>query len=107
MRKEILPHDVRGYASFDHRRVALSLASSMMKRQPPIGDPPMLEMLGDIAIGLVFFVVGVLLVIIGIPRHGESPRFLRFEASLVLYPAVVMVFLAFGVAMMIKGYALS
>ena len=53
------------------------------------------------------FVVGVLLIIIGIPRHGESPRFLRFEASLVLYPAVVMVFLAFGVAMMLRGYALS
>ena len=52
------------------------------------------------------FVVGVLLIIIGIPRHGESPRFLRFEASLVLYPAVVMVFLAFGVAMMLRGYAL-
>ncbi|MGA7738258.1 MAG: hypothetical protein WCB22_22840, partial [Pseudolabrys sp.] len=49
------------------------------------------------------FVVGVLLIIIGIPRHGESPRFLRFEASLVLYPAVVMVFLAFGVAMMLRG----
>ncbi|MGB3659172.1 MAG: hypothetical protein WBA14_14740, partial [Pseudolabrys sp.] len=61
--KEILPDDVRGYASFDHRRVALSLASSM--------------------------------------------SFLRFEASLVLYPAVIMVFLAFGVAMMLRGYALS
>ncbi|MGC1922320.1 MAG: hypothetical protein WA706_00620 [Pseudolabrys sp.] len=66
----------------------------------------MLEMLGDIAIGLVFFVVGVLLVIIGIPRHGEHPRFLRFEASLVLYPAIIMVFLAFGVAMMVRGYGL-
>ena len=67
----------------------------------------MLEMFGDIAIGLVLFVIGVLLVIIGIPRHGESPRFLRFEASLVIYPAVIMVFLAFGVAMMVRGYALS
>ena len=66
----------------------------------------MLEMLGDIAIGLVLFVIGVLLVIIGIPRHGESPRFLRFEASLVIYPAVIMVFLAFGVAMMVRGYGL-
>ena len=66
----------------------------------------MLEMLGDLAIGLVLFVVGVLLVIIGIPRHGESPRFLRFEASLVLYPAVIMVFLAMGVAMMVRGYGL-
>jgi hypothetical protein len=66
----------------------------------------MLEMFGDIAIGLVSFVIGVLLVIIGIPRHGEHPRFLRFEASLVLYPAIIMVFLAFGVAMMIRGYGL-
>jgi hypothetical protein len=66
----------------------------------------MLEMLGTFAIGLVLFVVGVLLVIIGIPRHGESPRFLRFEASLVLYPAVIMVFLAMGVAMMVRGYGL-
>ena len=67
----------------------------------------MLEMFGDIAIGLVLFVIGVLLVFIGIPKHGESPRFLRFEASLVLYPAVIMVFLAFAVAMMLRGYALS
>ncbi|MGA8947617.1 MAG: hypothetical protein WB497_17070 [Pseudolabrys sp.] len=66
----------------------------------------MLEMFGDIAIGLVLFVVGVLLVIIGMPKHGESPRFLRWEASLVVYPAVIMVFLAFGVAMMLRGYAL-
>jgi hypothetical protein len=74
--------------------------------KPPIGDPPMLEMFGDIAIGLVLFIVGVLLIIIGIPRHGQHPRFLRFEASLVVYPAVIMVFLAFGVAMMLRGYAL-
>ena len=66
----------------------------------------MLEMLGDIAIGLVLFVIGVLLIIIGIPKHGESPRFLRFEASLVIYPGVIMIFLAFGVAMMIRGYSL-
>jgi hypothetical protein len=66
----------------------------------------MLEMFGDIAIGLVLFIVGVLLVIIGMPKHGESPRFLRWEASLVVYPAVIMVFLAFGVAMMLRGYAL-
>ena len=66
----------------------------------------MLEMLGDIAIGLVLFVVGVLLVFIGIPKHGQHPRFLRFEASLVLYPAVIMVFLAFGVAMLLRSYAL-
>jgi hypothetical protein len=66
----------------------------------------MLEMLGDAAIGLVLLIVGVLLIIIGIPKHGQHPRFLRFEASLVVYPAVIMVFLAFGVAMLLRAYAL-
>ena len=66
----------------------------------------MLEMFGDIAIGLVLFVIGVLLVIIGMPKNGQQPRFLRFEASLVVYPSVIMVFLAFGVAMMIRAYSL-
>ena len=66
----------------------------------------MLEMFGDIAIGLVLFVVGVLLVFIGIPKHGQHPRFLQFEASLVLYPGVIMIFLVFGVPMMLRGYAL-
>jgi hypothetical protein len=49
----------------------------------------------------------VLLVIIGISKHGQHPRFLRFEASIVIYPAVIMVFLAVGVAMMLRGYALG
>jgi hypothetical protein len=69
-------------------------------------ETPMLEMLGDAAIGLVLLIVGVLLIIIGIPKHGQHPRFLRFEASLVLYPAVIMVFLAFGVGMLLRAYAL-
>ena len=67
----------------------------------------MLEMIEGIGIGLVLFVVGVLLLIIGIPKQGESPRFLRFEASLVLYPAVIMAFLALGAAMMLRAYTLG
>ena len=66
----------------------------------------MLEMIGDIAIGLVLFVVGVFLLIIGLPKHGESPRFLKFESSMMLYPAVIMACLALGTAMMLRGYAL-
>ena len=49
---------------------------------------------GEFAIGATFIVVAVVLFFIGMPRHGESPRFLRFEASLVLYPPVIMTFLA-------------
>ena len=63
----------------------------------------MLEMLGEFAIGAASLVVAVVLFFIGIPRHGESPRFLRFDASLVLYPAVIMTFLAFGVGLMMRA----
>ena len=63
----------------------------------------MLEMLGEFTIGAASLVVAVVLFFIGIPRHGESPRFLRFDASLVLYPAVIMTFLAFGVGLMLRA----
>ena len=64
----------------------------------------MLEMVGEFAIGAVFVVVAVVLVLIGIPKHGQHPRFLRFDASLVLFPPVIMTFLAFGVALMLRAY---
>lgn len=64
----------------------------------------MLEMIGEFAIGAALVVVAVILVFIGIPKHGESPRFLRFDASLVVYPAVIMSFLAFGVGLMLRAY---
>ena len=65
----------------------------------------MLEVVGEFAIGAVSLVVAVILFFIGMPRHGESPRFLRFDASVVLYPAVIMTFLAFGVGLMLRAYA--
>ena len=65
----------------------------------------MLEMIGEFAIGAALVVVAVILVFIGIPKHGESPRFLRFDASVVVYPAVIMSFLAFGVGLMLRAYA--
>jgi hypothetical protein len=45
----------------------------------------MLEMLADVVIGLVFLVVGVLLIFIGMPKHGEQPRFTRFDAAIRFY----------------------
>lgn len=50
----------------------------------------MLETLGDVAIGLVLFAV--------------YPRFLRFEASLVLYPAIVLTFLVMSGGLMLRAY---
>ena len=65
----------------------------------------MLETFGEIALGLVLFGVGVLLIFIGMPKHGQQPRFLRFEASLVLYPAVIITLLVMGGGLMLRGYA--
>ncbi len=67
----------------------------------------MLGMLGDVTIGLVFLVAGVLLVFIGMPKHGEHPRFMRFEAGVVLYPAVVLIFLAFGAGLIMRAYSVG
>ena len=64
----------------------------------------MLGMVGEFAIGAAFVIVAVVLVFIGMPRHGESPRFLRFEASVVLFPPVIMTFLAMGAALMLRAY---
>ena len=65
----------------------------------------MLEMIGEFAIGAVSVVVAVILIFIGLPKHGESPRFLRFDASVVVYAAVIMSILAFGDGLMQRAYA--
>lgn len=61
-------------------------------------------MLADISLGLVLFAIGVFLIFIGMPKNGVTPRYLRFESALVIYPAVVMTFLVFGVAMMVMPH---
>ena len=59
---------------------------------------------GEFAIGVTFVVVAFVLFFIGMPRHGESPSFLRFESSLVLYPPLIMTFLAIGAALILRAY---
>lgn len=52
-----------------------------------------------VAIGLVLMMLAATLVYFGRPdKDGNSPRLLRFNAALVLYPPVVLVASAFGVA---------
>jgi hypothetical protein len=52
----------------------------------------------DLIIGIVAIAIGLVLVVIGLPRGGASPRFLQFEAAMVLYPPVIMIFLVLGAA---------
>ena len=59
----------------------------------------------DILIGLVLLAIAGILIFIGRPnRAGVSPRFLQFDAALVLFPPVVLVFFAGGVAELIAGF---
>ena len=54
-------------------------------------------------IGLVSLAAAFVLLFVGLPnRRGESPRFLRFQAAPMLYPAAVLVFLAIGLAELIS-----
>jgi hypothetical protein len=53
----------------------------------------------DQTIGVALIGIAVFLVFIGRPdRSGQHPRFLRFEAAMVLYPPLIMVFAVMGVA---------
>lgn len=53
----------------------------------------------DMAIGLLAIVMAAGLIWAGKPdRAGNSPRFLRFGAAPVLYPPLILVFVALGAA---------
>ena len=57
----------------------------------------------DILIGVVMLIIGGALIFIGLPnKAGVSPRFLRFDAS--LYPPLVLVFVAGGLAELIVEF---
>ena len=56
----------------------------------------------DLLIGIVALVTAVGLLVIALPnRHGESPRFLRFYAAQMFYPAIVLIFFGLGVASLV------
>ena len=58
----------------------------------------------NILIGSVMLAVAATLIFIGRPnRAGEHPKFLRFEAALVLYPPIVLLFTALGAVALISG----
>jgi len=59
----------------------------------------------DFLFGAILLAVAAVLVFIGLPnKSGASPAFLRFEAALVLYPPLIMVFVAGGAAELISGF---
>lgn len=58
--------------------------------------------------GIVMLGVAAILIFIGRPNQaGGHPKFLRFEAALVLYPPVVLAFIGLGAAAVISGLLAS
>jgi hypothetical protein len=61
-------------------------------------------MTSDYAISIVLFAIGAVLIFLGWPnKDGTSPRFLRFEAALVLYAPLVLAFIVGGIAELITA----
>jgi hypothetical protein len=59
----------------------------------------------ELLIGALLVAVAGGLIFVGLPdKAGVSPRFLRFQAALVIYPALILVFLAAGVAELITAF---
>ena len=60
----------------------------------------------NLTFGLAMLLLAALLIYLGRPdKQGNSPRFLRFDAALVLYPPVVLLAIALGAAELV--YSLS
>ena len=57
----------------------------------------------ELLMGLLSLAVALGLLFVGLPnRRGENSRLLQFGAAPMIYPAVVLVFLAFGFAALIS-----
>lgn len=54
--------------------------------------------------GIAMLAAAAILVIVGRPnKAGQHPKLLRFEAALVLYPPIVLVFLGLGAATIVSA----
>jgi hypothetical protein len=54
--------------------------------------------------GIAMLVVALILIWAGRPdKSGVHPSFLRFHAALVLYPPIIIVFLALGMAAVVSS----
>ena len=62
------------------------------------------DMTGEFAIGIALLAIGLALGFAGLPnKAGESPRFLRFEQAIVLFPPLVLALVFAGAGFVIAG----
>jgi hypothetical protein len=57
----------------------------------------------DLVIGLTLLAIFAVLLFVGLPKGGVSPRFLQFDVAMVIYPPFLMIFLVSGLAELITG----
>ena len=63
-------------------------------------------MSSGILLSMASFGIAAGLLFVGKPdRNGASPRFLRFEAAPIIYPPIILAFLAMGAANLIWSIA--
>jgi hypothetical protein len=56
--------------------------------------------------GITLLLIAGVLIWVGLPnKQGLHPRFLRFNAAMMLYPPLILVFVALGAAAVISGLA--
>lgn len=54
--------------------------------------------------GIAMLAIAAVLIYFGRPNgNGVHPKFLRFDAALVLYPPIILVFIGLGTAALISG----
>lgn len=57
----------------------------------------------QIGVAMVSLAIAFALLWFGMPNKlGESPRFLRFESALVIYPAIILIFFSVGAAALLS-----
>jgi hypothetical protein len=64
-----------------------------------------MQLASEVVIGIVSLVLGFALLWFGMPNKiGENPRFLRNGLMEMVYPAVVLIFIVFGVAELLAAW---
>ncbi len=57
----------------------------------------------ELLISVISLGIAAILMFLGWPKSGESPRFLRSTVGMMLYPPVILVFFVVGLAELTKA----
>ena len=58
----------------------------------------------EIVVGILCLLTALTLMLLARPRRGVSPRWLGNGGLAVVYPAIILVFIAFGCGLLVTAY---